>query len=134
MRISDWSLDVCSSDLAGTDEAKPASRDLVVRDSQLPFHPRLGGVVAILGKQRLAALDRVAALLRVQTLPVALAQDHEVGVHPLGGQVHPGVAEFAVARHADALPVHLDRKSTRLNSSTNAKIDCRTRNEKTTHS
>src|SRR3546814_14735750 len=51
---------------AGTDEAKPASRDLVVRDSQLPFHPRLGGVVAILGKQRLAALDRVAALLRVQ--------------------------------------------------------------------
>src|SRR3546814_3425897 len=99
MRISDWSLDVCSSDLAGTDEAKPASRDLVVRDSQLPFHPRLGGVVAILGKQRLAALDRVAALLRVQTLPVALAQDHEVGVHPLGGQVHPGVAEFAVARH-----------------------------------
>src|SRR3546814_5138654 len=62
---------------AGTDEAKPASRDLVVRDSQLPFHPRLGGVVAILGKQRLAALDRVAALLRVQTLPVALAQDQD---------------------------------------------------------
>src|SRR3546814_5858548 len=75
MRISDWSSDVCSSDLS-------APRDLVVRDPKLPFHPWLGGVVAILGKQWLAAPDRVATLLRVQTLPVAFAQDHEVGVHP----------------------------------------------------
>src|SRR3546814_17931168 len=93
MRISDWSSDVCSSDL-----------DLVARDPKLPFHPWLGGVVAILGKQWLAAPDRVATLLRVQTLPVAFAQDHEIGVHPLRGQVHTGVADFTVARHTHSLP------------------------------
>src|SRR3546814_2117832 len=92
MLISDWSSDVCSSDLQ-------------------PLQS--GGIVAILGQQLLAALDRVAALVGIEQLPVAFALDHEVGIHAFGGQVHPGVAEFAVLRNAEAAPVPIGRASCR---------------------
>src|SRR3546814_12550521 len=91
MRMSDWSSDVGSSDFG---LALGLANDL--------RQPRLGGIVAILDQQLLAALDRVAALVGIEQLPVAFALDHEVGIHAFGGQVHPGVAEFAVLRNAEA--------------------------------
>src|SRR3546814_18986130 len=91
---------------SAADEAGVAARGLalgLVQDLRLP---RLGGIVAILGQQLLAALDRVAALVGIEPLPVAFALDQDFWLHAFGGQVHPCVAEFEGRRTAAATPVH----------------------------
>src|SRR3546814_1333634 len=94
MRISDWSSDVCSSDLIGVEEAF----------RQRP-HPHPHG------------LDRMPYAR-------AAARDHRAGHQPVfaPGQCHqagPGVVAVDRLLEPDAVAVqHLvDRKSTRLNSS-----------------
>src|SRR3546814_14004365 len=62
MRISDWSSDVCSSDLPGRDEKVAASRG-----GQIPHHFARAETIAV-GLDRCAA--RRAAALRGETAPV----------------------------------------------------------------
>src|SRR3546814_8591692 len=68
MRLSDWSSDVCSSDLGADDAAELDQR-----------HARLGRDAADLGTQR---LDLLAVLLG-ELLPAALAQPIEA-LEPVG--------------------------------------------------
>src|SRR3546814_11813923 len=44
MRISDWSSDVCSSDLFGKDDLAPIDFDDIAHDRQAKAGPGLGGV------------------------------------------------------------------------------------------
>src|SRR3546814_8122821 len=113
MRISDWSSDVCSSDLG-----------------------RVGAVGAAGERQGLAA-----AAAPVDLAPVAAAAGLR---HPVGTAEPPerlgGLPDLARAPFADALEAEPgnggggmarqhgtvgDRKSTRLNSVTNAHLVCR---------
>src|SRR3546814_7901045 len=114
MRISDWSSDVCSSDLD----------DLVLADGQL--------------RERVAAavvLPREATCGHVVLLPDAIDVDVDVvgalraaaklGFTVVGrGEQHPGhgiregqEVAGALRKGFDLLLGHVDRKSTRLNSS-----------------
>src|SRR3546814_4739126 len=128
MRISDWSSDVCSSDLKGgpcprrsCPRPEPGNRPVVAG--------RFGIVGVGLRRDRadacLAGGDRVGAVEdaqhRVVTALVAMIEPDQ-----FAALAREGLAEDMVGRWLDAqrilarlqiLPLILDRKSTRLNSS-----------------
>src|SRR3546814_10342562 len=96
MRISDWSSDVCSSDLASW---------------QLAILSLLVSAVMILSLNRLLVASKRNAKLQTMRLRSLISRltDALVGLKPMK----------AMARHArfNALFMEEDRKSTRLNSS-----------------
>src|SRR3546814_9708162 len=102
MRISDWSSDVCSSDLSTSEEQ--AARTLY--RSLFPSFPSFPAPLA-----EAAPAGTVAGPIGADPTPVALVQDAlraAVVVAPVG-------AVEAVQAHRSAAA--RDRKSTRLNSS-----------------
>src|SRR3546814_4331780 len=107
MRISDWSSDVCSSDLP---EGQPRAAHLLLSDPVVDVQRQAGaGDVAVVERAQL-----VEALAQVEALVAELA----IGVAGAAGQfvvVFPQ-ARFA-QRHRRRGNVQQDRKSTRLNSS-----------------
>src|SRR3546814_8189786 len=107
MRISDWSSDVCSSDLVGDRDAGTRVRQVLVAEVRLQL--------AVRGHDLLA--DRA---LRVRGQRLAIGFRYRVG------ELRERPVERALRRLLDdlrgdlrrhALHQHLDRKSTRLNSS-----------------
>src|SRR3546814_1005690 len=119
MRISDWSSDVCSSDLADAQEAViPHDKEVAVaeipedaRHLVLFLREALEVVVADL------AMDMAAGLIDDhQALPGAGDDDTGGRVHVDGAvEVGPGLEDPAV--EVEARGRQLDRKRTRLNSS-----------------
>src|SRR3546814_6202511 len=106
MRISDWSSDVCSSDLAPCRRAR--------RDEPDSAHPRRcphGGLAAALCSDR---LDH-------RRLPADRAANRGDLADPARFRLpDPGGMAAAEARNVvgdDGAPARTDRKSTRLNSS-----------------
>src|SRR3546814_531535 len=143
MRISDWSSDVCSSDLAGDDARRPhrrsacgravideAETDIARAEAGVAALPRGGAVsLAIIGGAQIAA-----ALHRARRHPgieriIGVVFAGALGIVPVVGIVArpeeigcdlPDIADHVV----EAVGVRLvtadgreDRKSTRLNSS-----------------
>src|SRR3546814_6005654 len=115
MRISDWSSDVCPSDLAGDG----AERDLLARRRQDRQASEFADTVAQLA--RIADADRVARE------PLDRLADRLAADRAGDDGLHVGDIE-AVARRRGAIDVDVDiapagqpfgqdRKSTRLNSS-----------------
>src|SRR3546814_2194377 len=126
MRISDWSSDVCSSDLErlarlgrldhampliGMDRLAGAARRQCLRGVALPvlMLPAYGGDLGRAVPLREAA-ERRAGLDRLQLLRVA--DKHDLRARLLGRRQH--ALHLARADHAGL--VDQDRKSTRLNS------------------
>src|SRR3546814_1791835 len=109
MRISDWSSDVCSSDLAA------GSADLEEGDpGDQPRAQQLAGADRLAG-----ALRRGAAAPRPARAPADRAGDHRGTRAPPGG-FHPrlrALRQAAVAAAAAGGVAAVNRKSTRLNSS-----------------
>src|SRR3546814_8112707 len=132
MRISDWSSDVCSSDLLGSEFVlRRGRRELLQLQLQLVEQPCLAfGVRPVeraselldleleMGDQRRAAGQvrlRIGRLGLRRQARLALGDDHRVGGGKIGGKrlgggLHDrdGITSIAVCK---------DRKSTRLNSS-----------------
>src|SRR3546814_9926975 len=104
LRISDWSSDVCSSDLARRRGAPPAAL--------------CAGEPVGAGNRRAMTALPVPAGLRQWTLALATALLLHAGLlvmfHHL---VHGGAADVGLRGIAVGLPPAGDRKSTRLNSS-----------------
>src|SRR3546814_4128052 len=100
MRISDWSSDVCSSDLA--DGAHPVPRDRRAG--------RIGRVAAAAAADLPGHYRAVAHLLRGQ--PVHLRHGTPADGHAADPRPRHGRRSCALCRPGSA-----DRKSTRLNSS-----------------
>src|SRR3546814_4410982 len=111
MRISDWSSDVCSSDLGAGQFAKEdpawilvhhrrAARRVGAQIVEDALHRRLAGLEFAAVEQQLADADIIAAVLAV----VTDTQDRHVG-------------QAQASRTLDLQKEKLDRKSTRLNSS-----------------
>src|SRR3546814_6836144 len=99
MRISDWSSDVCSSDLTPADAADPHLQRIA------SFHPPLIGIT--LSDQRVFT----QAGPEGELMPELPRQ---------GSSSEPSVATLWILlrlRHRGSVPLPLDRKSTRLNSS-----------------
>src|SRR3546814_8993346 len=128
MRISDWSSDVCSSDLAAFGEEEPEAELAHLRAVEVVAQAEhVGEVVRADLHRRFADLERRLA----HRMRVALDHGHaQGGVLPpqLDRQRQPG-EDAAVSQSSTAivmtLGLCLDRKSTRLNSSTNAYLVCR---------
>src|SRR3546814_3782811 len=100
MRISDWSSDVCSSDLGGR------RLDL--------GQPRAALADMAVAALRQAGDEQVARLLRARCRGVAVG----TGRFLVRVMVEPALAqETRRLMHCLALPALADRKSTRLNSS-----------------
>src|SRR3546814_7641162 len=107
MRISDWSSDVCSSDLRETGRVFRRNEELFAENSWVQvmlgqgIEPRSYHPIAT--KLRDDELDRLLKMLRGQVADtVASLPDHQA----------------YVARYCGAeVPQEADRKSTRLNSS-----------------
>src|SRR3546814_8782585 len=105
MRISDWSSDVCSSDLQGS-----ADRGEVCTDDG--------------EDEQLVPEDVAAVALAVQTAGGDSGVDLD-GVGRDGGEQVVGVQVEDQLCVALCVEHDADRKSTRLNSSTNAQLVCR---------
>src|SRR3546814_15320962 len=116
MRISDWSSDVCSSDLEGV----AALADLTLHVAGLPGDPDVPLVAVVVGLEVLVAdrpvLDRRSLWQRV--LAVALdvvapvLEVARVEAPRLGRPVHPGAA-VPVARGEGAVHAPIGRASGR---------------------
>src|SRR3546814_4952798 len=112
MRISDWSSDVCSSDLADFGDTGPDAVDVIIlfRDlAETKQHLGLGGgetasVDAHRGNMAVASINNLVGEDRAGQAVAAIAIN-EVGRDP------------AHLPATDRPPVERDRKSTRLNSS-----------------
>src|SRR3546814_2514788 len=114
MRISDWSSDVCSSDLAdarGLETGlRQVSRRAVTGRQERHFQRRDFVADALL--HRLDAADRAEnGVLRLVGLGV---ENDEPAITKQHGSIAAGKLDLAQTDQADALQ---DRKSTRLNSS-----------------
>src|SRR3546814_7478542 len=121
MRISDWSSDVCSSDLGGRNFALRVARGQPVRLSELAFRRNLYAAVPAKG---LAASPRQKprALLVRPAVPPPVAQGSAPDARQCAGRRAAHGAQpvwgAAVARQPDAGSRRRgDRKSTRLHSS-----------------
>src|SRR3546814_9294741 len=90
MRISDWSSDVCSSDLGGMGEVYAAHRSDRMFDQQVAIK-----------------------LLRPESVAHSELFDRERRL--LAGLEHPGIARLIDGGVAPAGRPYIDRKSTRLN-------------------
>src|SRR3546814_4303346 len=113
MRISDWSSDVCSSDLIADQRVRPVDgsvlRDRTCRDAFREEH-RLVAALVVIERRAAAAQIRPRAIGTLarpgedhrahRIVGVALVERRDDLQHHLGGE-----------------GVHPDRKSTRLNSS-----------------
>src|SRR3546814_3118688 len=120
MRISDWSSDVCSSDLLL--EIGRVTR--LLRDAPAPVRVFEGDRSAFRRAYR-QPIDRVRLLEKLRKQPVAAAGDGR----PLFAHVYgddradhergrdDGERDEALPAHGSGLSWSLDRKSTRLNSS-----------------
>src|SRR3546814_2031703 len=112
MRISDWSSDVCSSDLLGHVAlvgADLGERLQLLRQARLPVHPcPIGG--DLLARAELQ--DLIEALRTEGLLHGVDEADGEFGVAVREEAVSGGGQSPQLRRAADR-----DRKSTRLNSS-----------------
>src|SRR3546814_7439797 len=124
MRISDWSSDVCSSDLQIDWKATARARKLISREYQDEKNQQLIVVLdtgrrmmarepaTAQGTRALAHFDHALdASLVVSYL--ALRQGDAVGLYATGGDER----WVAPQRSLGAIDTQLDRKSTRLNSS-----------------
>src|SRR3546814_7962416 len=117
MRISDWSSDVCSSDLAAKD--RQLSRG----------HRRAEGGARELRRRPPAVADRPARNLQPDAREPRRSGDARRHTRPPGGRDAPRRADYRArrreprqspelrARVTGAEPADGDRKSTRLNSS-----------------
>src|SRR3546814_6755106 len=109
MRISDWSSDVCSSDLLAAAGAHPVHR----------HHHRLPAAVVQLRRERAARVERVPDVGAEEpggAAPhVGAGAERLVAVGPHDHGVHVVIVTDRLPRPR-GLPSH-DRKSTRLNSS-----------------
>src|SRR3546814_4120659 len=107
MRISDWSSDVCSSDLP----PRIAARHVAVAEQA--GHglavDRLRNVL-IVGGQAVVA-GRILVLAAMEAASAGYGEGHDHPLPLLQGRSRPGLHNFA---HEFMAP---DRKSTRLNSS-----------------
>src|SRR3546814_3910082 len=111
MRISDWSSDVCSSDLAGP--YLLAAHDVAValapgagQETQgIGAAGRLGDAEGLQAQLTLGDARQIALLLRLAAVPQQGA--HGVHLRVAGGAVAAGLLDL----------LQKDRKSTRLNSS-----------------
>src|SRR3546814_2802196 len=136
MRISDWSSDVCSSDLQSRRGRSPDLRQpgTSAAQSDLLLFPAAAGLVPPAGlragdplfRKHLADLrfplrvlvgDRDLAIDRARV--AVLVGDRLVDGDPLGQRDLRGVAhrDLAVAGEAQGAGIEVDRKSTRLNYS-----------------
>src|SRR3546814_9982010 len=108
MRISDWSSDVCSSDLVGEDAGVAAARELHLG------RPRRGAA----GKGDRAAVRYAETAAGIGPVEPAARKTGRGGAHPSveADARDLGFAMVVVLR-IDAASVGRDRKSTRLNSS-----------------
>ena len=62
-----------------------------------------------------APRQRIPLLRLVQRAPHALSPNQEVVVEPLGRDIHPGICQWPIHRHPDAIPVHFgDHRLRRL--------------------
>src|SRR3546814_2108525 len=147
MRISDWSSDVCSSDLERAYVGRPGV-ELAGERARIVTVARQRGFEVVnrlrqhllddlgrdgLGSEAEALLEGECQVhLDLERGAQALGDEvdrvlvHQVGnLDPLGrtGAEQPG--HIVAAFGADALIVEGDRKSTRLNSITNAHLVCR---------
>src|SRR3546814_2897006 len=109
MRISDWSSDVCSSDLL-----KDSKSSYAIEGERPPQDriQRWGRAIGEAGRQ---PLDR-EELLRLQRIVIGDARFVKLGFRDEGGFVgeHDRETRMPLPDHISARP---DRKSTRLNSS-----------------
>src|SRR3546814_9297990 len=118
IRISDWSSDVCSSDLVGPEELAAetmiARRSCEFLDATSRFFTRHGvrPRFALRSESDERCLRMVAAGIGITTAPVSLAID---GIVPLKVAGYDFRRELGLI--ADPAWRTLDRKSTRLNSS-----------------
>src|SRR3546814_7195734 len=99
MRISDWSSDVCSSDLQHMPFGHPGLRDRMSRDPVYQGLQQAPRVLEVAWRQTVHELDRA------QQERVALQRRHRARLRALG------------LAPEDRAPDVADRKSTRLNSS-----------------
>src|SRR3546814_7419750 len=116
MRISDWSSDVCCSDLIGLEHFRVAARGGFERQHRLPaLHLGLGHLGLELELDTLLFEDLVRFLADVA---VHARQDlvEELDTGDLGAQPAPHAAKLE-PDHPAADHDHIDRKSKRLNSS-----------------
>src|SRR3546814_4496670 len=129
MRISDWSSDVCSSDLSSANDFRAAARRRIPRflfdyadggaNAEETLRRNVGDLAGVALRQRVlkdvASIDLSATLFgRKLALPVVLGPVGISGMYARRG-------ELQAARAAAAA----DRKSTRLNSVNNAHLVCR---------
>src|SRR3546814_4981978 len=113
MRISDWSSDVCSSDLQGTEQLRLKGKRQF-RNFVQEQRPTIGRLEQAVGRSR-----------RARKCAFAMAEEH--GLHHRFGQsravdrneilVGPVAAHMNEAGHPLLARSSLDRKSKRLNSS-----------------
>src|SRR3546814_3454602 len=112
MRISDWSSDVCSSDLLTPEQREALRGSMTIADGDLPDIAE-----SLIGRGNMTADERAAVDGLRREGQVAAGSPFKPGI--AGDSVH---AEMIDARLAELLqPVerrpYRDRKSTRLNSS-----------------
>src|SRR3546814_4522548 len=126
MRISDWSSDVCSSDLQVGDPGHASERALL-RVDQLTGRPVVAAGLA--QPARTAAAELAGSTGTAVVIGPAHAErgDRAAGARGQRAADGPHVVELVAAPHLDLVAgvveggtealVHGDRKSTRLNSS-----------------
>src|SRR3546814_2395932 len=107
MRISDWSSDVCSSDLIGATLFHRTSRRLSLTETGLHLSERAARILAEAVAAEEAAHDEASSPKGT----IRLAAPMSFGLL----HVAPAVADFL--EQYPAITIDLDRKSTRLNSS-----------------
>src|SRR3546814_3583144 len=106
MRISDWSSDVCSSDLP----AVIASITIVAHDEIVPGRNLHRALLPLVDERQPVDLQDLVLV------PGDLL-GQQAGPGHLGAAAHPDVVADALVGERLAVHEHLDRKSTRLNSS-----------------
>src|SRR3546814_1547608 len=121
MRISDWSSDVCSSDLIGHVFAFE-HRDVVREKALGPEVPlRIRNADALVPAQGWLVFFRTAGRRQIGVLHPALTCNRNrmqrLGKLPLRRPRHLSIQALESRKHAARATAHVDRKSTRLNSS-----------------
>src|SRR3546814_7266669 len=100
MRISDWSSDVCSSDLRAVDQAQVESRGILL-------------VKANIGD---AGNSEISDGIDAQCDPEAAGDERKCGDHVFD-ILDDARGNAALVQHPEKIVAEADRKSTRLNSS-----------------
>src|SRR3546814_1786725 len=125
MRISDWSSDVCSSDLAGMTLTAPRMTIAYTRSGRTDINriDATGGVVVTKGDEMAKGNVAIYDLDRRLITMVGNVELRQRGNNLRGGRLvidlNSGRATVdgrGAARGPDGHPVQGDRKSTRLNS------------------